>query len=116
MEEGHPVCDFEVTLCNIGLTFFWCSAGTAFVLLQIHNSGQQQYRVKNINSHEAVLLSTDNATDVLQLCKALICIFVLCVHCILHKLHCLLVKFDWLCVPPLTTVAYMQHDEDAGQR
>ena len=20
LEEGHPVCDFEVTLCNIGLT------------------------------------------------------------------------------------------------
>ena len=69
-----------------------------------------------INSYEAVLLFTDNVTDVLQLCKTLIYIFELCVHCILNKLHCLVVEFDWLCCPLLTTVANMQyHDKDAGQ-
>ena len=40
------------------------------------------------------MLVTDNATDVLQLCKALIYLFVLCVHGISNKLHCLVVNFD----------------------
>ena len=44
-------------------------------LLQIHNCGQLKYTVIFLNSHEAVLLFTDNAINVLPLCKALIGIF-----------------------------------------
>ena len=71
------------------------------MLSQIHNSDQQQYTVKKSNSHEAVLLVTDNATDVLQLGKALIYLFVLCVHGISNKLHCLVVNFDLVMLSPI---------------
>ena len=88
------------------------------MLLQIHNSGQQQCTVKQL-----IHMGQFCSLQIMQLiycsfAEALIYIFVLCVglHCILNKLHCLVVKIDWLCVPPLTTVANMQHDEDAGQR
>ena len=96
----------------------WYSAGTAKYAVANPQQWSTTVHSKTIYSHGAVLLFTDNATDILQLCEALIYIFVLCVgiHCILNKLHCLVVKIDWLCVPPLTTVANMQHDEDAGQR
>ena len=57
----------------------WYSAGTAHTCIVVANPQMWSIIVhsKTINSHEAVLLFTDNASDVLQLYKALIYIFVL---------------------------------------
>ena len=92
------------------------TAGTAKYAVANPQQWSTTVHSQTCNSHEAVLLFTYYATDVLQLSKALIYICILLVQCILNKLHCLVVKFDWLCVPTLTTVANMQYDEDAGQR
>ena len=66
----------------------WCSAGTAkYAVVNPQQWSTTLHSKKNINSHEAVLLFKDTATDVLQLCKAFIYIFVLWVHCIFNKLQ-----------------------------